>query len=496
MQSYAHDQVLFPPVSKLPYVHGGFFGAAPFLLANPHWISILRHLMPDVYVEISRRVAYNPPAKLIHWAENNPVVAAYGAAHALEFNTNDQIPNLEWDVFLNPYLVRRVQVVLDARDNYLATNPKPSSTQSKPILQYYKTELRQRSRALVDKMLIAHGNSTQLILEQTGFAKHYVYSRVKRTRQTLGGGIYAKQWMAVFAEALKLGVVGTIAATTTNAETPPISSKTASLMAMEDSFCPETSMHESMQIIESIARSKEPFGLVLDVKSRHVPKRIWSVVVNTLRAAGIRVEGIASFNTDEIRGVSRWCEQPVNECLFFHSAGDLQKACHQGTIRHGDTIFLNGGSLLTETRSADLLTRVLNFDPQQIKDSYRIQPFGMPRRRNETIHPYPTIQQYKELYNLSIGLYCQEFAVDEAAIHLIARHVNENPSLFNLGLAWGGVNGITIHGISPGRFTSTDGFWNQRYLGFEWDYSVKPVANGTSPCASSLVPDPDPPEDD
>jgi hypothetical protein len=29
--------------------------------------------MPDVYVEISRRVMKAPPWKLIHWAENNPI---------------------------------------------------------------------------------------------------------------------------------------------------------------------------------------------------------------------------------------------------------------------------------------------------------------------------------------------------------------------------------------------------------------------------------------
>ena len=47
----------------------GFFGAAPFMLTNPHWIAILRLLMPDVYVEISRRASYAPAPRLIHWAE-------------------------------------------------------------------------------------------------------------------------------------------------------------------------------------------------------------------------------------------------------------------------------------------------------------------------------------------------------------------------------------------------------------------------------------------
>ena len=71
MESVSHDQMPFAygEIKNIPYVHGGFFGAAPFMLTNPHWIGILRILMPDVYVEISRRASYAPAPKLIHWAE-------------------------------------------------------------------------------------------------------------------------------------------------------------------------------------------------------------------------------------------------------------------------------------------------------------------------------------------------------------------------------------------------------------------------------------------
>ena len=71
MESVSHDQMPFAhgEIKKVPYVHGGFFGAAPFMLTNPHWIAILRILMPDVYVEISKRASYAPAPRLIHWAE-------------------------------------------------------------------------------------------------------------------------------------------------------------------------------------------------------------------------------------------------------------------------------------------------------------------------------------------------------------------------------------------------------------------------------------------
>ena len=79
-----------------------------------------------------------------------------------------------------------------------------------------------------------------------------------------------------------------------------------------------------------------------------------------------------------------------------------------------------------------------------------------------------TIQEYKEHYQLSIGLYVQEFAIDEVAISLIAKYVNSNSHVYDLGLSWGGINGLTVKGIQPGRFTATDGLWNQRYGGMPW----------------------------
>jgi hypothetical protein len=473
MQSVAHDQILFETIQKMPYAHGGFFGAAPFMLANPHWISILRHLMPDVYVEISRRVVHAPASRLIHWAENNPIVAAYGAAHELEYSYASHIPNIEWDVFLDPYLVNRVQVVLNEREKYYASleisGKSRNSRSARHILGYYEQELKRRSQTLVDKMLIAHGSATTLIMEQTGFAKPYIYSRVKRTRKILGGGIYARQWLAVFAEALKLGTRFEESGSPTS--TPKKLTQKHSLTALADSKCPDMNMLESIKMVSSIVKKDKPLGLVLDVKSRHVPKRIWSIVIDTLRTAGVRVEGIASFFCEDIRGVSQLCTSPVQEILFFHSAGDLQRACHDGKIEAGDKIFFNAGALLWEPGAYSLGSQIRNnFDPEDVKKNYRILPLG----KANSGYPGSTIEMYKNKYKLSIGMYCQEFAIDETAIDLVARFVNSNKELFDLGLSWGGVNGITIKGISPGRFTSTDGFWNQRYIGEIWNYNLRP----------------------
>jgi len=586
MESIMHDQVLLPPILNMPYAHGGFFGAAPFMLANPHWISILRHLMPDVYVEISRRVAYAPASRLIHWAENNPVVAAYGVAHDLEFgdkyltttrtgysgtercnnpakqddrSVRRMTPNLEWDVFLNPELVWQVESVLAERDKYLSSilpiehypfyerqkplglslddwldviNEAASGSSDKndadarieftpsqrSILKYYADQLEARAQLMVDKMLIAHGKLLHLIYEVAGFAKSYNYSRVKRTRRTLGGGIYAQQWMAVYAEALKLGLYNDFDAVESVSTDGSKSSSTKngnlvlgeSLDVLASNMCPDYSISESVHIIQSILRRRGdgtvdtdyPVGLVLDIKSRHISKRVWACVVDILRSAGVRVVGLASFAVEEIRGISKFCSQPLMEVIFFHSAGDLQRACHDGKIRRGDKVFFNGGSLLWEGDPGVAVKAQLacgiRFDPDHIKRSYRILPFGRTRKMfdaERTVTSFSTddlstpgipssqwmqgstIELYKERYDLSIGLYVQEFAIDEKAAQLLIELVNENPHVYDLGLSWGGVNGITIRGIQPSRFTNTDGLWNQRYIGELWKSKLYPPSN-------------------
>ena len=375
-------------------------------------------------------------------------------------------------------------------------------------------------------MLIAHGKLTHLIFEIIGIAKTYNYSRVKRTRRTLGGGIYARQWMAVFAEALKLGLYDddeTIS-NMTNSDGEDViknvdSFMSTSLDALANAKCPDSSIAESVATIQSILRRRDdsldagyPVGLVLDIKSRYVSKRVWACVVDTLRAAGVRVVGLASFTVDEIRGISKFCSEPLMEVIFFHSAGDLQRACHDGKVRYGDKVFFNCGSLLWEGTpgvgtTTEMLLR-LGFDPEHTKRQYRILPHGWTRKmydaeriasssparnRSPTITPSSewmqgsTVELYKERYGLSIGMYCQEFAIDDAAANLIVEFVNENAHVYDLGLSWGGINGITIRGIQPGRFTSTDGFWNQRYIGALWNSELYPPPTSSSPMLTPPV---------
>lgn len=588
MQSISRDQIRFGGmINNLAYAHGGFFGAAPFMLANPHWINILRTLMPEVYVEISRRIVNTPVPQLIHWAENNPVVAAYGTAHELEYC--GKVPTLEWDVFLDPHRVQRVEVVLEARYTFLQEVAKTSkriqavlnqkkqeriytdkmdaismlmTQDQRKILHFYNAEIQKRVILLLEEMLIAHGNASQLALEQTGIMKQINFSRVKHTRRTLGGGIYAKHWIMTYTEALCMStelddtlfddnsidnndVSVDVSVSQSSAQTTPNNgpmlhkgeSEDMPLLNLDymstpssgskrdnngrrDGNCVDRSPEERQRILETsksyedlalaaisncsisecmrtlkrITQCDAPLGIILDVKSRHVPKRVWALVLDALRDMGARVEGIASFFAEDIRDISRYCTVPTKEIVFFHTAGDLQQACHNGFIHPGDSVFINAGSLFwnyPNILDKDLFVRLIGsslspwFDAEKVKHEYKFQPYARIKKTKKSKNQgdeeikflegsSSTIQQYKEHFDLSIGLYVQEFAVDEKSIDLLVRYANMYDEVINLGFSWGGVNGVTVRGIQPGRFTSTDGLWNQRYCGARWNKDVYP----------------------
>ena len=95
---------------------------------------------------------------------------------------------------------------------------------------------------------------------------------------------------------------------------------------------PDRSISDSIAILKNLNSS---LGLVLDMKSRHVSRRIWALVIDFLRDSGARVEGIASFIFEEVRDITQYCKSPVNEFIFIHTAGDLQDGCHTGVIKRG-----------------------------------------------------------------------------------------------------------------------------------------------------------------
>lgn len=53
---------------RIPYAHGSYFGAAPFLLDDPWWVDVLRRLMPDVYADVAEKMMLAPDHELVRWA--------------------------------------------------------------------------------------------------------------------------------------------------------------------------------------------------------------------------------------------------------------------------------------------------------------------------------------------------------------------------------------------------------------------------------------------
>ena len=306
-------------------------------------------------------------------------------------------------------------------------------------------------------------------------------------------------------------------------------------------------MEQEVRLVEWVGREERPFRLLdlHDTSYAHIISFPFSHIYPYL------VEGIASFIVEEVRDITQYCGSPVNEIVFLMTAGDLQHGCHSGQIKRGDKVFFNAGSLLWDypnVYDADALKNMIAhrftpcFDEQGIKLGYRLKPYAKiikssrsPKNQqlfsesesetcdestmddgestdtlfaklliadtkrkslSEMDFVYEdapdgicsTIQHYKEHYQLSIGLYVQEFAIDEVAISLIVKYANHNQHVYDLGLSWGGVNGLTVKGIQPGRFTATDGLWNQRYGGMPWQTKLQPGVTPNRENLSSAFP--------
>ena len=58
--------------------------------------------------------------------------------------------------------------------------------------------------------------------------------------------------------------------------------------------------------------------------------------------------------------------------------------------------------------------------------------------------------------------------VDDTATYLFLNRVNQNLDVCDLCLGWGRLNSVMVNEIHSCRFTSTDGFKNQKYGNVEW----------------------------
>ncbi|KAL3764547.1 hypothetical protein ACHAWO_007918 [Cyclotella atomus] len=243
----------------------------------------------------------------------------------------------------------------------------------------------------------------------------------------------------------------------------------------------------------------EPLRLVLDLKSRRVPPKVWSRLIDSMRSRGLVVEGIGSFDMDELRVIAKSCPCPLTPILFFHSVGDLQRACHANEVKKGDTVYFNGGSLMWKPSTimeaaergccgcietpdmdddVDVLSDISINKPDKPTKSrsssgkYSFQPYAYPRASLsdwERVMCKSTLECYQKHFNLKVGVYVQEFSISPEALDALACFVNAHGALYDQGLAFGGINGVAIKHIHG------DGYWNQRYVGRSWDFNARPA---------------------
>ena len=478
------NRVNVTPLNTIPYVHGGFAGAAPLLMMDKKWMMILKHLMPDAHLVLSNYAEQvddnTDPLKVMKWAENNPVVAAYGMLHSkkttpleeqiespsppsktgkdfmldlantkraalaqvvMNQKRNKRIrkrsaggaqPVLEWDVFLDPTIVRHVDAAIHKMDDLMNTTGREVYEEEVMVANI---EVDRQVSRLMNRMMLAHGSTAQLLVEAVGVGARYNFSRVVKSGNVLKkqieegkqatsmfgcnsgryrdttlddnmeyssstsipsakkrmkaadkamdvrqSAIFVDRWLYLFSSALRLGKQsaesilflmekGKIKKDHLLKKSRSFQHRTSRFLrgtsksfdnesvteytAQEDDFdnpsicglflClgmndPESvnADHGNSKMAESAAVIRKLLGenlrLVLDMKSRHVPARVWGRLIDNLRSRGLDVEGIGSFDIYELRQIETRTSTPVTTIFFFHSAGDLQRACHANEV--------------------------------------------------------------------------------------------------------------------------------------------------------------------
>ncbi len=556
---------------KIPFIHGSFAAAAPFIMIDLKWKRILRKLMPDAHARAVAQMRKTDSieslrvTQMMKWAENNPVVAAYGilsnqydnvAIGVPEMNamptpmasnkdrsthqfkktpvptkpvTKQSIPPLEWNAFLDPLIASQVDAAITNERNARTSEEKCEADKV----------LRRHMSRLVKRMIISHGSTSQLICEAFGFHRACTFAAIvqeveypvahkhrskalnkkydtrrktskrlaERVSKSVGTGMYATKWLATLAAALHLGgklqektaVVDKsdgvqaklTVATKRNADDEIVDDLLAdssdemiqnSSLACNVLLClgfhdpnststdaSKNSFSESAKYISGMLGG--PLRLVLNLRSRHVPAQVWARLVDFMRDNDILVESIASFDGDEIRSIGSLVAAPVKQYRFFHSAGDLQKACHAGDIREGDSVFFNAASLIATDQDPmnALLCGLDEFNDEIVFSEYAHPKSAIAAHRRTC---KASIEDYKKRFQLNIGCYIQEFTVSPHTVDCLVAFFNLHSATYNLGLAYGGINGKVVSGGLDG-----DGFGRQRFMGTQWDTDAKPLYN-------------------
>jgi hypothetical protein len=371
-QKVSNAAVIIPPIDHVSYVHGAYAAVAPLFVEDPFWMEALQLLMPEAHSQVMKLLKVKHSfgdasytlrtgsslASLMKWAQHNPVVAAYGVLQGYPYRPSPQataltnsrarskVPNttpIEWDVFLDPYLVLEIE--------------KEIQTQKQPQLDKLLT-------SLITRMLLSHGSVSQLMAEALGVAPKFNFSKLAAQARTATSAFFLTTWLHLFLSALRHGKQrqGWNNASETTNDARGCDSQPSSDLVVEyeeqnsifnnsccglllctekEDFVPERVQDNSVSdtLKRTLNDIKEvlgkPLQVVLDLKSRHVPPRVWARLIDKLFSYGLSIHGVGSFDLEEVRAIVRECtaSSSIVPMMFFHSAGDLQRACHANKVR-------------------------------------------------------------------------------------------------------------------------------------------------------------------
>lgn len=407
------------PVYRQLYAHGAFMGAAPALLVDDRWRRILAFLMPDVYEDVSAVLADGAqPSDLIPMFENNPVMCAFGLWRSLTGQADREawefeLVGVEWDLFIDG----------DLAEAHAAAGAADRSRLVEEILR---------------SAVIAHASTADTLQEAMGLCQHV---DVRKTRKTQLGGLETGAWLDLFARALMLR-----------------RAKRPRAMIMEMAQLPRVCVGEACQLhtfvdpipseavvaLFSAVTGRPHFSIVLEIKSLRSTPALLADLIDALNRWGVHVAAACSFSLPEIAGLAQHTQRVrggslpgPREVLFFHFAGDLQRACDAGTVPPGMSVLFNGASLLEE-------------DPEAVDGPYRLLEAVVAE-----------LSTYKARYGLHVGLYVQEGDCDSAAAERLSALIARGDDPFDLGFAWGGLREEVA--IKPGDSPRL-GYGSQRHL--------------------------------
>ena len=283
------------------------------------------------------------------WRSESLRASGSGSGSSSRIRTREpNITAIEWDVFLDPNIVKKVDEAIE--DAQKCTDLRAS------ILAEIEVD-RQVAR-LISRMLLAHGSAGQLVTEALGVVPKYNFSRVAQTTRPdiskshmQSTGIFVDRWLTLFLAALRIGRNNSFRSQKSPAKNVMTSETNQDIngvhwerpllcglllcMGLEDPNSKaadhgSNAMASNLKEIRNILGA--PLAVVLDLKSRRVPPRVWARLIDNLRSRGLCVKGIGSFDIKELRSVAECCSTPVAPIRFFHSAGDLQRACHGNEV--------------------------------------------------------------------------------------------------------------------------------------------------------------------